>query len=103
MKLKFLIAIPIIMGGVACAQANELPPGALYREKVQPILTHYCYDCHADGADKGGISLDKFASDAALVTNKDLWLAVLKNVRAGLMPPAKRKERPSEAEVAQLA
>src|SRR5688572_886396 len=57
---------------------------------VQPILTKYCYDCHADGMDKGQVAFDVFKSQDELVNNHDLWLRVLKNVRAGVMPPEKK-------------
>lgn len=73
-----------------------------FHNTVQPILAHYCYDCHGEGEHKGGISLDEFASDQALLNNRDLWWRVLKNVRAGLMPPQKN-DRPSEQEKRQLA
>src|SRR5437867_2414257 len=72
----------------------ELAAAAHLRKKVQPILEQYCSDCHADGMNKGGVAFDAFKSDDALLGNRGLWMAVLKNVRAGLMPPEK-KPRPS--------
>jgi hypothetical protein len=68
-----------------------------FRERVQPILETYCYGCHGDGASEGGRTLDEFASDEALVGDRELWSAVLKNVRAGIMPPA-GEERPDDDE-----
>jgi hypothetical protein len=64
-----------------------------FRNHVQPILKEYCYDCHGDGARKGGIAYDELKSDDQILDH-DLWLKVLKNTRAGLMPPLK-KPRPS--------
>ena len=84
------------------AQAETPPAAAHFREKIQPLLSKYCYDCHADGANKGGVSFDELKSDADLLNHHDLWLAVLKNTRAGLMPPAK-KPQPEAAELGQLA
>lgn len=66
-----------------------------FHKQVQPLLEEYCYDCHADGANKGGVAFDELTSDAAIL-NRDLWFKVLKNIRGGLMPPA-RKARPSFA------
>ncbi len=68
-----------------------------YRKEVQPILVKYCFDCHADGAKKGNVSFDTFKSDDELVGKRELWHAVLKNTRAGIMPPGKR-QRPSAEE-----
>src|SRR4051794_33298364 len=75
-------------------QGAELPAATHFRKDIQPILSKYCYDCHGDGSSKGDVSLDEFASDAALVGNHELWLKVMKNVRGGLMPPQKQKARP---------
>jgi hypothetical protein len=77
---------------------------ASYHRKVAPILTKYCQDCHGNGLAKGGVTLDEFKSDADLLGRTDLWLAALKNVRAGLMPPREDGvSRPTAEEVATLA
>src|SRR5256885_2158434 len=73
-----------------------LPAAAHFRKKMQPILEKYCSDCHADGMNKGGVAFDEFKSDEALLGKHDLWLAVLKNTRAGLMPPAKKRQPSAE-------
>ncbi|HYR42865.1 MAG TPA: DUF1587 domain-containing protein, partial [Terriglobia bacterium] len=66
-----------------------------FHQKVEPILTHYCYDCHGDGMHKGGIAFDELKTDDAIL-DQQLWLKVIKNVRAGLMPPQKKPHPPSE-------
>ena len=66
-----------------------------FHATIKPLLTEYCFDCHGDGMSKGKVTFDQFKSDEELLNNRELWLAVLKNVRTGLMPPA-NKPRPSE-------
>src|SRR6266480_5424022 len=73
------------------------PAGAHFRKQVQPILVQYCYDCHGDGMDKGKVAFDEFKSDEELLGKRDLWWEVLKNLRAGIMPP-ERKPHPSADE-----
>lgn len=80
------------------AQGAENPVKARFTDEVQPILVDYCYRCHGQGSKKGGISLEEFPSDEALVHNREFWWGVLKNVRAGIMPPA-NKPRPSRDEL----
>ena len=70
-------------------------PAAKFDQKIQPLLEEYCYDCHGDGENRGGVALDTFNS-TNFVEGRDVWWQVLKNLRAGLMPPAKRKSRPTE-------
>jgi hypothetical protein len=65
-----------------------------FRKTVQPLLVEYCYDCHGDGMNKGQVAFDGFKSHDELLAKRDLWLAVLKNTRAGVMPPEK-KPRPT--------
>jgi len=69
--------------GVAFAKPPEV--NAIFERDVLPILEVHCYECHSDGVAKGGVSFD-FDNPAS---NTTLWLKVLKNVRADIMPPAK--------------
>jgi hypothetical protein len=81
---------------------GDNPLTARFVEEIQPILIDHCYRCHADGQKKGNIGLDQFTTDAALTANRDLWWAVLRNVRSGMMPPAGRP-RLSTDEIGRLA
>lgn len=91
----------------APATAAAKPPamadaGSLYHKEIQPLLAQYCFDCHGDGAKKGNMSLDEFKDDADLLSHKGQWLSVIKNIRAGVMPPP-GKPQPTEAQQRQLA
>src|ERR1051325_10992223 len=57
-----------------------------FHKNIQPILKTYCYGCHGDGARNGNVAFDQLRTDSEIV-NPELWLKVLKNVRAGIMPP----------------
>lgn len=89
------VALTFAVASMATGQAAPADV-ARYRAGIEPVLKEYCYDCHGDGMDKGRVTLDQFQSDEALLGNQDLWLHVLKNVRAGLMPPAKKKQPTAE-------
>ena len=93
-----LLARLMVAAAIMCASVSdaETPAVTQFRREVEPVLKEYCSDCHADGESKGGVAFDVFKTDAALL-HPDLWFNVLKNTRAGLMPPLK-KPRPSVAE-----
>lgn len=95
-KINFTIfAAGFFIGPMAGAADSS---GATdFRKNVRPILENYCFDCHADGARKGGVAFDEFKTDQAALEDRDLWLHALKNLRAGLMPPQKR-DQPTKAE-----
>ncbi|MGY8674797.1 MAG: c-type cytochrome domain-containing protein, partial [Verrucomicrobiia bacterium] len=78
---------------VSCSFAQS---GLDYRKDVQPILEEYCYDCHADGSNKGDLELDQPSDLKHLFQQHDKWLAVWQNLRAQTMPPAKKAQPSTE-------
>ncbi len=67
-----------------------------FKKNIQPVLQEYCYDCHGDGEHSGGVTLDTFNSRTNFIEGRDVWWRVLKNLRAGLMPPAKKSQPTAE-------
>ena len=53
--------------GNTCDTANMK-----YATNVQPIISSYCYGCHANGSASGGISLDTYAKVKAQADNTNL-------------------------------
>src|SRR6185295_2482135 len=64
---------------------------------VSPILREHCYECHGDGAKKGGLDFDALAAGDQIFHSPQLWLKVLRNTRAHVMPPPGEKQ-PTVAE-----
>ena len=64
-------------------------------------MAAHCYECHGNGQSEAGIAFDKLTTDDQLLKNPDLWLKVLKNTRAGIMP-AEGNPRLSAADQATL-
>ncbi len=91
-KWSFALAA-LLVGVTAASGAAEQS----YKAKVEPLLKTYCYDCHGDGADKGGVSLDGFTNFTAQIADRKMWLGVWQNMETQMMPPAK-KPQPTEAE-----
>ena len=87
----------VVLSAATCVNAASPNGARAFHKQVQPLLEKYCYDCHADGANKGSVAFDEFKSDQAVLDDHDLWLRALKNLRANLMPPA-RKPQPTAEE-----
>ena len=107
-RLAWLIALVAGSRGLAVAgDADPTPPtdaaaaATRFHDEVESILADHCASCHGNGSKKGGVALDGFESDDALLARRDLWNNVLKNVRAGLMPPSD-KPRPTAEEIKTL-
>lgn len=98
----FRVAALVMVGCGHVAAVLAASPGATeFRKEVAPILQEFCYDCHGDGMDKGGVAFDSFNPDTDLNTSQDLWWRALKNLQADLMPPPK-KPQPSARQVARI-
>ncbi len=73
----------VILGLAAWActlSAVAAPPAELF--------TRYCGDCHAGGAMEGSLAIDQLLAAADPTNDRPKWVAVWKNLRAQLMPPA---------------
>ncbi|KAA5544280.1 DUF1592 domain-containing protein [Roseiconus nitratireducens] len=58
------------------------------------FFSRYCFDCHGDGADEGGVQLDTISTDLGDRATFATWERVFDRVRDGEMPPADA-EQPS--------
>lgn len=92
--VKWPLALAMFLTGASWGSAEEAAGAAQFHQEIRPILESFCFDCHAEGANKGNIAFDEFTSDQALLHNHELWLKALRNLRAGLMPPP-RKPQPT--------
>lgn len=81
------------------AVPNAASDVASFHKNVTPVLKQYCYDCHGNGSKNGNLAFDELKDDE--IIDPALWLKVLKNLRAGIMPP-KGEERPSAAQQQQI-
>ena len=70
-------------------------------EHVKPLLAKHCQACHYGDKPKGDFPIDKLSLDFGNNENRRQWLAVLKQVKDGTMPP-KGKPRPTAQEVLSL-
>ncbi|MEO6568526.1 MAG: DUF1552 domain-containing protein [Opitutaceae bacterium] len=84
-----LFAVFILTGPAMVAAASaptEEVAMAEFQKTISPILQKNCYECHGDGAKKGGIAFDQL-KPTDIAHNPDLWLKVLRNTRSQVMPP----------------
>ncbi len=58
--LSVVISLVVLFPGAVVLGAD---PAALFDEKVKPLLTHHCYDCHSEKSKelKGNLKLDSLA------------------------------------------
>src|SRR5262245_57239669 len=101
-RIRAVLGLAIVSAGLTTPCFGATTTSGEFRREIRPILEKYCFDCHADGANKGNVALDEFKSEQETLGNRDLWWRALKNLRAGNMPPAK-KPQPTAEEKEQIA
>jgi hypothetical protein len=70
---------------------NRAPFHRKLPSKIAPLLQKYCYDCHGDGMDKGGVALDSYRDLTALLADRKTWGRVEENLRNHVMPPGRKR------------
>ncbi len=63
-----------------------------YARDILPLLQTHCYDCHGDGAQKGGVSYDTFDTPEKLLKDFDLWSRSLSQISFDNMPPPNKRQ-----------
>ena len=90
-----------VFGALACVWSAAAPAQDFQKDLV-PFLDKYCYECHDAELAKGHLNLEAFKDDSRFFRDQRVWREVVNQVVSGEMPPAKKKPRPSPAEVEAL-
>ena len=73
---------------------------AEWNRELTPFLELHCYDCHGDGAKKGGLAMDQLSNDLDDPATFVTWERIYDRAMSGEMPPKIILERPSANELA---
>ncbi len=65
-----------------------------FEQTVKPFLQKYCFDCHGNGAEEGGLTLDEFQKPEAFESNRKRAESIFKMINGSIMPP-EEGEQPS--------
>ncbi len=93
LRFLFLLCLPAMAAPAADALATR--GQAAFDQKIKPLLEQFCYDCHSDGTDKGDFAFDEHKDYAALRADFVLWDHVRQQIVTHVMPPEKKKEKPT--------
>lgn len=91
-RAPFLWVVPAVL--LVHVHAPALEP---FATQVRPLLEKYCVECHGPKKKKAEVDFSRFKAEPELERAPDLVLGVIKELRAGTMPPAKSPQ-PTEAE-----
>jgi mono/diheme cytochrome c family protein len=91
------------MLAAAFSQAAEsLSRQEVFRRELQPLLTKYCFECHAKGVGEGDVHLDRYENVEQMHRARPVWTRVQQKIRNGEMPPADATQ-PDESDRGRLS
>jgi hypothetical protein len=86
LALGLAVALPVGLAISSSTPARSTPARITeYNDKILPLLEKHCFECHGDGYDKGKVAFDRLETNEQIL-EPELWVKVLLNTRAGLMP-----------------
>lgn len=89
--------------GQPVAQAAEEPSSGKapaqpdFAAEIRPLLKTYCYDCHTQETQEGGLVIDSHGDLATILAHREPWTKVFDRIRVGAMPPSDSPQ-PTEEE-----
>src|SRR5688572_14959828 len=85
-------------GAIAAETSAASARGELSKDPARKLFTEHCQKCHSGPKHKGDFQMESLTEDYSDRRNRELWLAVLEQLKSGDMPP-KEKPRPPAHEV----
>lgn len=98
-RFKLVTAFLALTSGGACPLSGQQE----FQQVIVPFLDKHCYECHDAELKKGGLDLEAIKDDAGMFRQQRMWRELVQLVADGQMPPAKKKVRPTQAEVDALS
>ncbi|MCH2208878.1 MAG: DUF1592 domain-containing protein [Lentisphaerales bacterium] len=92
MKISFIILLLLISSAYTATSGLD-------SKELNGFIEKFCYDCHGDGNDKGGLDFDKLSKDLSDHATQAEWVDIFDRVISGDMPPKKKKKRPTDEDL----
>ncbi len=89
---RFILPLCLLPVASSAADALATRGQAAFDQKIKPMLEQFCFDCHADGMDKGNFTFDKHTDYSALRGDMKFWDHVRQQVATHVMPPPKKDQ-----------
>lgn len=104
-KMKTTLTLLAVIALIAISEHGRTQPPVVppaVAPNAKQFLAMHCFACHSGNKPKGGVALDKLTGDLANKSNRDVWLAVIDQLKSGTMPPD-GKTQPTAKEITALS
>ena len=73
---------------LAAAGADPVAPDPLaFRQQAAPLLQKYCFDCHGEKKQKGGVNFLEMKDLPSILNHRETWIKALSALESNDMPP----------------
>jgi hypothetical protein len=93
-----VVMIPTLVSLLLSADPTPPPSDTVFVREISPFLATYCHSCHNPKKEAGELDLTRYRTEADILRDRKTWSQVVRQLKAGAMPPAGRR-RPPESEV----
>jgi mono/diheme cytochrome c family protein len=83
---------PKLLGAAAKRDPKAADLEERLADDIRPLLKKYCYECHANGKKKGGVTVDGPGGITDIMNQAEDWLTIVEVINLGLMPPEKKPQ-----------
>lgn len=80
-RLAFLLFSALLLLHLRAQEIHD------YNKVLIPILDKKCYGCHNTNKEKGGVNLENYKEKDRLISDGQLWLKVVDQIKTREMPP----------------
>lgn len=99
MRSRYAVILSAVIAAFAAeTSGSDGPP---LPESIHTFLHSHCYDCHADGANEGGLDFTTLGTGLSNLSLLAKWVRIFDRVEQDQMPPADMP-RPLQAEKTQF-
>lgn len=87
-SVTLFFAFTALLGGLSeSAAASEEELEQRFHNDVKPLLDEFCFRCHGEKKQKGGINFENFENFSQIKNRLDLWENAMERIQSYEMPP----------------
>lgn len=88
-----ILAISALLGGLSESRAaSEEELEQRFHNDVKPLFDQFCFRCHGEKKQKGGINFENFENFSQIKNRLDLWENAMERIQSYEMPPEGSKQ-----------
>src|SRR5688572_16011733 len=86
-NLGYIAVLAGALAGTSARGADGAADSDNFKQTVGPFLAKHCVKCHGSELAEGKVRLDALTPASAAGADRSVWMAALKQLSLGTMPP----------------